>query len=236
MGMLDDVHSFAASGFRAVRGLAVRPHCRENPPRPNHLLEVYEFEACPFCRKVREALTELDLAYISRTAPHGDRQTRPELQQRGGKQQFPYLADLNTGTEMYESEAIIDYLFDQYGPERSSLGQVAAPLNTVTAGLATAVRPKGGTVRDGHADREQPEDLPILYNFEISPYCRKVRETLCELNLDYEVRNVGKQSRRRPQLVDRGGQMMVPYLVDPNTDTEMYESDDIVDYLERTYG
>ncbi len=30
--------------------------------------------------------------------------------------------------------------------------------------------------------------------------------------------------------------MMVPYLVDPNTGTEMFESADIVAYLDRTYA
>jgi glutathione S-transferase len=30
--------------------------------------------------------------------------------------------------------------------------------------------------------------------------------------------------------------MMVPYLADPNTGREMFESADIVTYLERTYG
>ena len=30
--------------------------------------------------------------------------------------------------------------------------------------------------------------------------------------------------------------MQVPYLVDPNTGTSLYESDDIVNCLERTYG
>jgi glutathione S-transferase len=30
--------------------------------------------------------------------------------------------------------------------------------------------------------------------------------------------------------------MQVPYLIDPNTNREMYESDDIVAYLEAEYG
>jgi glutathione S-transferase len=30
--------------------------------------------------------------------------------------------------------------------------------------------------------------------------------------------------------------MMVPYLADPNTGVEMFESADIVAYLDRTYG
>jgi glutathione S-transferase len=236
MSIFNDVQSMAASSLRAVRGVAVRPHNVEHPPRPQRLVELFSFEACPYCRKVREALSELDLAYIARTCPKGDRVNRPDLEQLGGKQQFPYLVDLNTGTELYESEQIIDYLFEEYGPGRSALRRFAAPLNTLTAGAASAVRPRGARVRDGLEDRDQPDERPFLYNFENSPYCRKVRERLCELNLDYEVRNVAKESTRRPELVERGGQMMVPYLVDPNTGMEMYESDDIVEYLDATYG
>ena len=37
-------------------------------------------------------------------------------------------------------------------------------------------------------------------------------------------------------LEDAGGKMVVPYLVDPNRDVAMYESDDIIDYLYDTYG
>ncbi len=236
MALLDDLHSSAASLFRVPRGMSVRDHCQQHPPRPDELLVMYEFEGCPFCRKVREAMSELDLAYVNRTCPPGDQVKRPELESRGGKQQFPYLIDPNTGTEMYESEDIIDYLFETYGPKRSGIGRALAPVNTFGASWASLVRPKGRAVRPGCADREQPERRLVLYNFEISPYCRKVREALCELNLDYAVRNVAKGSERRPELVERGGQMMVPYLIDPNTDTEMYESDDIVEYLEATYG
>ncbi len=54
--------------------------------------------------------------------------------------------------------------------------------------------------------------------------------------MDFIVRNVAKHSARRPSLVALGGKMMVPYLIDPNTATAMYESDEIVAYLERTYG
>ena len=32
------------------------------------------------------------------------------------------------------------------------------------------------------------------------------------------------------------GKLQFPYLVDPNTDTKMFESKDIIDYLENTYG
>lgn len=32
-------------------------------------LQLYEFEACPFCRRVREAITDLDLNVEVRVAP-----------------------------------------------------------------------------------------------------------------------------------------------------------------------
>jgi len=236
MSALNNTHSFLASAFRGTRGLRVRPSVASDPPRPGQPLEVYEFEACPFCRKVREAMSELDLAYISRSAPHGDTQKRRELEALTGKQQFPFLIDQNTDSKLFESEDIIDYLYETYGPGRAAWRRALSPLNSMTAAISSAVRPAGGQVDPGCEDRTQPGEMLTLYNFEISPYCRKVRERLCELNLDYEVRNVAKHSPRRPELVERGGQMLVPYLIDPNTDTEMYESDDIVAYLDDEYG
>jgi glutathione S-transferase len=62
-----------------------------------------------------------------------------------------------------------------------------------------------------------------------------VRETLSELELPYLLHNVARGSPSRVAFVERSGKMMVPYLVDPNTGTEMFESADIVRYLERTY-
>lgn len=76
----------------------------------------------------------------------------------------------------------------------------------------------------------------VLYNMEGSPYCRKVREALSELDLEHVVRNVPKGSPKRTTLVERGGKMQVPYLIDPNTDRALYESDDIVAYLDAEYA
>ena len=233
---LNDAHSMAASAVRGPRGLIVISSNRNNPPRPDKILEVYEFEGCPFCRKVREAMTELDLSYINRSCAKGAVTKRRRLEERAGKQQFPYLIDPNTDVEMYESEDIITYLAETYGPGRSRLAGLLAPANTAGAVAASIVRGSSEKVRLGLEDREQPEEIPVLYNLEMSPYCRKVREKFNELNLDYRVENVGKFSARRPELVERGGKMMVPFLIDPNTGVEMYESDDIVAYLEETYG
>ena len=42
--------------------------------------------------------------------------------------------------------------------------------------------------------------------------------------------------RTRTELLERAGKVQVPYLVDPNTSTEMFESDAILDYLTATYA
>ncbi len=218
--------------MRGTRGLSASRPASKQPIEP---LELFEFEACPYCRKVREVLSELDLEYIARTAARGSSK-RDEVVRRGGKAQFPFLVDPNTGVSMYESEDIITYLHETYRNGRSRMGRLVAPANTAFAALASLVRRRGIRVRDSVPERDGGLMLLELYNFEASPYCRKARETLSELDLDYVVHNVAKKSARRPELVARGGKMMVPYLIDPNTGTEMYESDDIVAYLHRTYS
>ena len=232
MGWLNNAHSFTASVFRGTRGLFANKPAAIQPEQP---LELYEFEACPYCRKVREVLSEMDLEYIARPCARGS-STREKVIGIGGKRMFPYFVDPNTGTEMYESEDIITCLMETYGSGRSRLSRAVSPLNSLTSSLASWVRPRGMFAKARAKDRAQPAKLLELYNFEASPYCRKAREALCSHNLDYLVHNVAKGSARRPELVERGGRMMVPYLIDPNTGTEMYESDDIVLYLGRVYG
>ena len=75
-----------------------------------------------------------------------------------------------------------------------------------------------------------------LCSFEISPYCRIAREAFCTLEIPYLFHNVGKERPSRPAFEKRSGKIMVPYLVDPNTDTEMFESAEIVAYLQETYA
>ena len=236
MGILNDASSFAATLVRLGRGLYPRVVANQRPD-VEHLLELYEYEGCPYCRKVREVLTELDLDYVDRPVAHGSIR-RAELKRLGGKVQVPYLIDPNTGTRMYESVDIIGYLNETYGAGRSAGWRMPVPhvVDTISAGLATAVRFGRGLRCRGGLQRGAVLKPLTLYNMEGSPFCRKVREVLCELDLEHVVRNLPKGSPKRAELVQRGGKMQVPYLVDPNTGREMYESDDIVAYLESTYG
>jgi len=81
----------------------------------------------------------------------------------------------------------------------------------------------------------QPEEIIELYQFEQCPYCKKVREKLTELQIDFIARQV-EASGDRERVEEVSGQTGVPVIVDPNTDTTMPESDDIVEYLEEQYG
>ena len=81
-----------------------------------------------------------------------------------------------------------------------------------------------------------PDEPLELWSFEGSPYCRLAREALCELELPYVLHNVAKGSAGREAFVKRSGKTMVPYLADPNTGREMFESADIVKYLSATYA
>ncbi len=234
MAGLNDVTAFLPSVIRLGRGLWCRVS-RKDRKLIRQPLELYSFEACPYCRKVREVLSELDLDYVEHTAAEGS-PSRKELKERGGKEQVPFLIDPNTQTKLYESDAIIAYLNREYGNGRTAGWPIPLPsvLDNAISGAASLPRFNSGRSYRGrpHKGLKRLE----LFNMEGSPYCRKVREALCELNLEYLVRNVPKGSPQRAELEKRGGKVQVPYLIDPNTDTEMYESDDIVAYLWRTYG
>uniref|UniRef100_A0A804LVE4 GST N-terminal domain-containing protein n=1 Tax=Zea mays TaxID=4577 RepID=A0A804LVE4_MAIZE len=78
--------------------------------RPEKPIEIYEFEGCPFCRKVREMVTVLDLDVLFYPCPKKGPTFRPKVLEMGGKKQFPYMVDPNTGVAMYESDDIIKYL------------------------------------------------------------------------------------------------------------------------------
>jgi glutathione S-transferase len=201
-------------------------------PRPEQRLTLYDFEACPYCRKAREALTILDLDALILPCPKRGRRYRPEVERRGGKAQFPYLVDPNSGKEMYESDEIIRYLFQQYGAGDPPLILRGGPLADVASTLASVWRPGFGMTRRASRAPEEPLEL---WSFEASPFCRIVRETLTSLELPYVLHNVAKGSPSRAAFTERSGRMQVPYLADPNTSTELFESADIVAYLEATY-
>ncbi|XP_062112759.1 uncharacterized protein LOC133823922 [Humulus lupulus] len=202
-------------------------------PRPEKPIEIYEFEGCPFCRKVREIVAVLDIDVLFYPCPRNGPNFRPKVVQMGGKQQFPYMVDPNTGVSMYESDDIIKYLVGKYGDGNVPIMLSLGLLTTITAGLALAGRPGKGST---YSPAKLPPKPLEIWAYEGSPFCKYVREVLVELELPHIQRSCARGSAKRQILYETVGHFQVPYLQDPNTGVEMFESADIVEYLKATYA
>jgi glutathione S-transferase len=77
------------------------------------MLELYQREECPFCHKVRVALNDLELDFICRVSKTGSAQ-REVMMKLGDKPQVPFLVDQEKGVMLYESDAIVEYLYANY--------------------------------------------------------------------------------------------------------------------------
>lgn len=246
---LNIASSTLSTALRAGNGVSARP-ATVKPAQP---LELYEFEGCPYCRLVREALTELDLDALIYPCPKGGKRFRPQVVKLGGKPQFPFLVDPNTGEQLYESMAIIAYLYETYAQRPLPMKWRLGPLQKLGSSLTGIPRGLGGM----RARPSRHADKPLeLYSFESSPFARPVRELLCELELKYVLRSAGRtrasdwippilrdalnipgdpELQNRKTLLERAGRVSIPYLIDPNTDTQMAESEAIIQYLLETY-
>ena len=176
----------------------------------------------------------LDLDVIVYPCPRDGTRYRDNVTEMGGKAQFPYMVDPNTKFASYESDRIIRYLFQTYGDGIVPLPLALGPLTTSSAALVSVFR--AGKGRQASKDLPAPPERPLEWSYEASPFCRVVREKLCELELAHKVISVARGSGKREELVALAGKMQVPYLVDPNTGVQMFESADINAYLQRTYG
>ncbi|MFV0478606.1 MAG: glutathione S-transferase N-terminal domain-containing protein [Parahaliea sp.] len=243
------VGSFFSTGIRAGNGIQAHPV--DDPPAKR--LRLYDIENCPHCRLVREVLTELNIDVEIYPCPKGGERYLPKVIELGGKAQRPYLYDPNTDSGRYESLEIIAYLYDMYAKRRLPIKWRAGSLQAFGSSLASL--PGGGYIKTRRAGRVPRKKLE-LYSFESSPYSRLVREELCELEIPYILRQCGRSNtaewlppllreqlgigtcsilHNRQYLLEHTGRMAVPYLYDPNTETGLYESADIIDYLRNHY-
>jgi glutaredoxin 3 len=83
------------------------------------MLELYQFESCPHCTRVRRKLSELGLDWISRTIS-ADRSERQRVEAISGQPLVPVLADPDHNMVVTEAEDIIAYLDEMYGPHAQS--------------------------------------------------------------------------------------------------------------------
>lgn len=256
--------SLLLRGGRGVMGAA-------SPMQPEQALVLYEYEACPYSRRVREVMTLLNLDFESRPSPYKGHVYRDELKELAGKVQVPFLIDENfeegkKGNKILDSQAIIDHLFVNYSPKGFTPDKYQRQSKKDQASLANKAASVTSMLRGVKADhpkmnqaRGKPKQTLHLYGFEASPFCRLVREKLTELEVGYVNHNVAREQiqdigafgfhltvgeyqpikggkRDRLMNAELNGKLLFPYLIDPNTHIKMYESKDIIDYLETNYA
>jgi len=251
MQQLDLAPQLGATLTRLGQGVRARYYVQQ-PIRP---VKLYDIENCPFCRLVRDVLTEIDLDVVIYPCPKGGGRYRSLVKEQGGREQFPWLVDENTGAELYESGQIIRYLFETYVYISLPLRWRLRWLQVASSCLSSSFRVGHGTSLSSSA--REPEQLLTLYSFEASPFARRVREVLCEMELPYQLKNVGRAGwrdwvlprmrekfsissqsaqRNRNYLQAQYGYVTVPFLEDANTGESLGQSDDIIKYLRKQYG
>jgi glutaredoxin len=77
-----------------------------------------------------------------------------------------------------------------------------------------------------------------LYQHFACPFCTKTRRAMHKLNLPIQMRSVTQGSAPRAELLEGGGKVTVPCLrIEENGKVNwMYESSDIISYLEKRFS
>ncbi len=146
---------------------------------------------------------------------------------------------------MYESAAIVEYLWAQYGPKGSSpppapwyVANATAGWNNLSLFLSTMLRsiPRMGVLA---TPSSLPEEQLEYWGYEGSPQCRQVHEVLCTLQLPYLYHNAppGAQAQMKALHLSssKGAKASLPYLHDPNTAQHLYGAAAICSHLLAKY-
>ena len=173
---LDQTTSWLATAARLGHARGARQTATQVEP-----LVLYDYEACPMCRRVREAVTDLGLTVEVRPCPRNGARYRAEAAERSGRTQFPFLIDPNRDVELLDSSDIVEYLYRTYGDGEVPQWLTGASF-ALSSQLATLVRlPAGAQARPSR----RPERPLKLHVNESDPAARRVREVLCELEIPY---------------------------------------------------
>lgn len=204
------------------------------------MLYLYEYEGCPFCGRVREALMDRVLDAVVFPCPRGGRRFRPQAESVGGRQQFPLLVDDDTDTVLYESGDIIRHL-----DRRDAQG--ASPEAAGELGVAAGARVRGLYGMQVADDRGRVPSAWLfeLFSNEQDAHARAVRGLLAALELPYVLRSPGVLAdapapadwirRAAPDCVD-GTHPPVPTLIDPNTEQALFTPAAIAEHLKTYYA
>lgn len=76
------------------------------------MLELFELETCPYCRKVMDFMDANHIEYEKRDA--NNKKNFETLMKIGGHDQVPFLYDEEKNLALYDSDAIITFLKDAF--------------------------------------------------------------------------------------------------------------------------
>ncbi|MCL9774081.1 glutaredoxin family protein [Vibrio methylphosphonaticus] len=115
---------------------------------------------------------------------------------------------------------------------RIVLGKIILVLNFVFS-------PRG-VKRTSEAQQQANEKAKALslYQFEACPFCVKVRREMKRQSVNIELKDAKNDNVAREQLLEGGGRVKVPCLkIEKDGQVEwMYESSDIVSYLQKEFA
>lgn len=252
---IDVAGSLVASTATAWRGTMVTTS--RSGPMPS--LTLFDIEGDPHCRLVREALTELHLDCEILPCPQGGSRFKKQLTAIASQVAAPpVLQDKDQDAVLVGLEPCIQHLFQHYGDGETprAFADRGLQLHRLASHAATLTRRgRGLRMRPSSAPKKPME----LWSFESSPFSRRARERLCEMQIPYLLHNLGKEQiadlgvqlirmknplkpyepipgGKRAEFLEQKGMVQVPYLFDPNTGQGLFESSAIMEYLDKHYG
>jgi glutathione S-transferase len=109
------------------------------------MITLYQVEWCPYCHRVREALTELGLDYETINVP-ASRPARTEVSELSGQAKVPIIKDGDL--VVADSARIVEYLEETYGPAADLEGRAhhreSASFRTVRQTVDPPLMPSAG--------------------------------------------------------------------------------------------
>lgn len=230
--------------------------------RPKKALILYQYEGCPFCRRVRETLSILAIDVLVYPCPRttlgeygvqDNSRYRPRVTELTGKCIFPVLVDPNRETNpeapILESLEIVKYLWKTYGqsatpdPISAWALKASAPLLSIPALFRCS--PRMGLIKIPSRCPKAPLEL---YSTEHHAGSRVVRELMDSMEIPYLLINLpaGVTDKTRAYFSRLEGKLprssvtnqtpLLPYLVDINTGFESFHPSVIMSYLTSTYA
>ncbi|CAK9001318.1 GST N-terminal domain-containing protein [Durusdinium trenchii] len=117
----------------------------------------------------------------------------------------------------------------------AAVSAAAGALDVVLLTMVYVLRLAAGAfMAQGTARCRRPEQTLTLVDWEADPDCRRVRETLCVLDIDVVVKPCPHRGTRFRHELDGGGRP--PFLLDPNSGQRIAGGEAIIKHLWRQYG